>query len=204
MFESRRRGDMRDDAVGYEKCQDTREKLEMELSWNRRGFNESSFIRLPPHRHHKSMQGHARISDDDPSASVTIQCPLSSNPELEIISRQVGDGWAREYRVDNFRTLVSGRVIRGDSTWGWVDILLISTAIWLAYVQPERLLEWDWTAHRGTLFKWVCSFNINRCPADLRSLTFPKCRSQRSLPFSVAPDLASRLTVRYLSCTERN
>lgn len=159
MCESGRRSDMRDDAVGYEKCQDTREKLEMELCWNRRGFNESSFIRLPPHHHHKSMQGHARISDDQLSASATRDCPLSSNPELEIISRQLGDGWAREYRVDNFRTLVSGRVVHGDSTWGWVDILLISTAIWLASGQPERLLERDWAAHCGTLFTLVYYFD---------------------------------------------
>ena len=58
--------------------------------------------------------------------------PLKRHPELEVISTQVTgqDGQPKhvEYRVYNYRSLNSGRVLRGD-TWGLLDGVIVAALI---------------------------------------------------------------------------
>jgi hypothetical protein len=69
---------------------------------------------------------------DDPSSSKStpkkttrsISRPLRRNPELEIIVTRLSNGEVTEYRVHNFRTLKSGRRVRGDG-WSLIEIALL-------------------------------------------------------------------------------
>jgi len=106
----------------------------MELCWNRRGFalDLEYHPSLTPSFHlYTYMPVHALDSEDHSSLLVRKVVPLAGNPELEVISTQLGKGWTREYRVDNVRTLDSGRRISGNNASGWIDFLLAAAAVWL-------------------------------------------------------------------------
>ena len=68
-------------------------------------------------------------------ARVNVSRPVSGHPELSIVSTG-GAAPVVEYRVSNFRTLPSGRIVHGDA------VGVLQSAIFAALLYFSRMLKW--------------------------------------------------------------
>lgn len=72
------------------------------------------------------------------SPTITIQ-PLKANPELSLHIQDDSESII-EYRVANYRTLKSGRVLNRYG-WGWFDITILPVLV--ASLRLLDLIQWD-------------------------------------------------------------
>ena len=76
-------------------------------------------------------------------AATTTQ--LAGHPELSVLTTYLGHDVSGpkhvEYRVDNFRTLRSGRVLRS-AAWSVIDIIALALVFW-ARRQGEAWTRWE-------------------------------------------------------------
>ena len=139
------------------------------------------------------MDNHALAVKDHSGASVIKHRPLVDHPELEVTSTRLGEGWTREYKVDNFRTLKSGRIISGNEGWHWLDLILAVLALWLVYDQRLVLTSMKWS-EQGWRFldivSWLGGTMSSAKPSHLAS------RPPWLCPASSIPGLASHSIVR--------
>jgi hypothetical protein len=129
------------------------------------------------------MNNHALADDNRSGNAVKRERPLVGHPELEIVSTRLGDGWVREYKVDNFRTLKSGRIISGHEGWQWFDLALMVLAFWLMYDGHREITETDWVRQGWNALTAVSRFGVCRI-IDLL-LVFETVSRWRSLRLGV-------------------
>ena len=95
------------------------------------------------------------VHKDLPKNTAEHLRPLPNHPELEVIRTKDGETWVNEYRIANFRTLDSGRVVAGDGFWGVADLLLVGTALWLL-----RSYVWEKGLARTAGARWADIFEV--------------------------------------------
>ena len=71
-----------------------------------------------------------------------------------------------EYRVYNYRSLASGRTVRGDG-WTLIDLVLLMTVVWMIYASVQRSLVQDRNALAWS--SWPEQ-------AEARNVSRPPCR----------------------------